>query len=155
MTLAGISFAAPDLGGVFVGRRALEGKRILIVEDEYFIADDIGRELEREGACIIGPVASVESACGLLASGVRVDAAILDINVRGELVYPVARHLRLSGTPFMFATGYGAIAAEYADAPQWTKPFNTEALAAAVAELLGSGRISQRCRNSSPRTYVG
>jgi CheY-like chemotaxis protein len=89
---------------------SLAGRRILLVEDEYFIADDMVGYFESRGADIVGPVASVRGALDLLASTKHLDAAILDVNLFGELAYPVADALLERGVPFVFATGYdGAV----------------------------------------------
>lgn len=80
------------------------GKTILIVEDDYLIADQTRRELEKHGATIVGPVPSVEEALDLLDAH-AVDAAILDINLDREMVYPLADALIDRQTPFVFATG--------------------------------------------------
>ncbi|WP_207103034.1 response regulator [Paracoccus shandongensis] len=102
-----------------------QGRRVLVVEDEYIIAEDLREELEREGALVLGPVASVAAALDLLQGGPRPDTAILDINLRGERVFPVADRLRAMGVPFVFATGYDAeaIPRDYADVPRIEKPF--------------------------------
>jgi CheY-like chemotaxis protein len=83
----------------------LAGKRILIVEDEYFLADETRRELEQVGAIVVGPTARVEEALSLIANS-RVDAAILDVHLGEELVFPVAEELDRKDIPFVFATGY-------------------------------------------------
>lgn len=83
----------------------LRGKRILIVEDEFLVADRTRRELEKNGAHIVGPVPSVELALDLLDEA-AIDAAILDINLDGEKVYPLADILVEREIPFVFATGY-------------------------------------------------
>ena len=85
----------------------LRDKHILIVEDDYLVADQTRRELENCGAVIIGPVPSVDLALDLLESR-KIDAAILDINLAGETVYPLADMLSERKIPFVFATGYDA-----------------------------------------------
>ncbi|WP_342151788.1 response regulator [Methylorubrum sp. SB2] len=86
--------------------RLLEGRTVLVVEDEYFIADDLRRVFEENGAQVIGPVGSVEDALAILSDAPRIDGAVLDINLRQTMVYPVADALRQRGVPFVFATGY-------------------------------------------------
>ncbi|GAB6841179.1 CheY-like chemotaxis protein [Methylorubrum rhodinum] len=86
--------------------RSLDGRILLIVEDEYFIADDMRRAFEASGATVIGPVGRVEEALEIVASAPRIDGAVLDINLRHVPVYPVADLLRQRGVPFVFATGY-------------------------------------------------
>jgi CheY-like chemotaxis protein len=85
----------------------LRDKHILIVEDDYLVADQTRRELENCGAVIIGPVPSVDLALDLLESR-KIDAAILDIDLAGETVYPLADMLSERKIPFVFATGYDA-----------------------------------------------
>ena len=89
------------------GLKLLQGKRILIVEDDYFVAEQTRRELEKLGAQIVGPVPSVGRALELLAID-TVDAAILDIHLDGEVVFPLADVLTERGVPFVFATGDAA-----------------------------------------------
>ncbi len=85
---------------------ALRGRRILVVEDEYMMADDLQYDLEEVGAQVIGPVPSVADALALLAAEEAIDGAILDVNLRGEKAYPVADVLRERGVLFVLATGY-------------------------------------------------
>ena len=85
---------------------ALTGKRVLLVEDDYFIAIDLKAWFEEGGAEVLGPVPSVEEALALIAGTDAIDAAVLDINLQDELVYPVADALHARGVPFLFATGY-------------------------------------------------
>ncbi|WP_431028447.1 response regulator [Rhizobium herbae] len=82
-----------------------EGKRVLIVEDEYFLADETRRKLIQLNALVVGPVATVEEALDLIESEV-IDAAILDIHLGEELVFPVAERLDELNIPFVFATSY-------------------------------------------------
>ena len=83
----------------------LQGKRILVVEDEYFLADETRRKLEVLAAEVIGPVASVEDAIALIEAEI-VDGAILDVYLGDEFVFPVADKLEALDIPFVFATGY-------------------------------------------------
>src|SRR3954452_25195679 len=110
---------------------ALNGRNLLIVEDEYMIAADLARALEDRGANVIGPAASVEDALELLDAEHQIDGAILDINLRGQRVYPVAEALRARGVPFVFASGYDSwvIPDAYASVPRLEKPVSTRALA--------------------------
>jgi CheY-like chemotaxis protein len=89
----------------------LEGSRLLVVEDEYLIAADLKDSLESLGAEVVGPAASVEEALRLIeTSGDKLDGAVLDVNLRGERVFPVADALGARGVPFIFASGYDAVA---------------------------------------------
>ena len=119
-------------------KHQLAGRRVLIVEDEYFIADDLAQVLTRFGAEIVGPVATRDGALSLLATAESVDLAVLDINLRSESVFPVADVLTEQGVPFMFATGYdqASIPARHQHVPRWEKPFAPAALAQALPEIL-------------------
>jgi DNA-binding response OmpR family regulator len=114
--------------------------RVLVVEDEYFIADDISRALTRHGAEVVGPVPTVGEAQVLLASQ-SLDLAVLDINLRGELVYPLIAELSRRGVPVVFATGYdtAAIPTDFGAIPAWSKPFDYDALADALPGLRRAG----------------
>lgn len=118
--------------------QVLEGRRILVVEDEYFLADDVRDALTEAGAEVLGPVPSVEEASALIAREERIDAAVLDVNLRGELVFPVADALRERGVPFAFATGYDrwAIPDRFADALRVEKPLQARCIADALGPLL-------------------
>jgi CheY-like chemotaxis protein len=103
----------------------LQGRRLLVAEDEYLLAVDIAQSLEDAGAEVVGPASSVKDALGLVASeDGKLDGALLDINLREERVYPVADALLAAGVPFIFATGYTAhvIPEAYADVPRCEKP---------------------------------
>jgi CheY-like chemotaxis protein len=108
---------APDLSW-------LRGRRVLVVEDEYMLAEDLRRDLENQGAEVLGPVPTVAEALELLDQGLTPDLAVLDINLQGEKVYPVADALRDHAIPFLFTTGYDAqaIPSAYADVPRTEKP---------------------------------
>ena len=85
---------------------ALAGRRILIVEDESLVAMLLETILEDLGCETVGPAGTVTEGATLLSSQ-TVDAALLDVNVAGELVFPVADSLKKRGIPFVFSTGYG------------------------------------------------
>ena len=117
--------------------RATGKNRILLVEDEYFLADDMARSLENRGVEVVGPVATVTAALDLLAEEDAVDGAVLDINLRGEMVYPVADLLLERRVPFVFSTGYDehVVPRRYAQVQRCEKPVDADRVAAA---LLGS-----------------
>jgi CheY-like chemotaxis protein len=119
----------------------LAGARILVVEDEYFVAQDLRNALQQVGAVVLGPVAEAGAAMELLGRG-AVDAAILDINLMGKVNFGIANELRSRNIPFVFATGYEPAMVPHAlrDVPVWSKPFDVEAL---IASLSGAPRNSQ------------
>ncbi|MBI5260801.1 MAG: response regulator [Bradyrhizobium sp.] len=124
--------------GAFAVPAPLAGRRVLVVEDEYFLADDISRELNLVGAQILGPVNQIDEASTLLESGERVDAAVLDVNVASEMVFPLARALRSRNVPFLFTTGYdrNVVAPEFDDVVLLSKPLDIAALVRELSDLL-------------------
>jgi CheY-like chemotaxis protein len=110
---------------------SLSGRRVLVVEDEFFLADDLAQAVAQLGAEVIGPVPTREEALALLAAAGKVDLAVLDISLEDEAVFPVADVLAEQGVPFLFATGYdqASIPARYQHVPRWEKPFDPQSLA--------------------------
>jgi len=119
-------------------RGALANCRVLVAEDEYFIARDIARALHALEAEVVGPVPTRDEVQAILATGQRLDAAILDINLKGETVFPVMDALAARAIPVVFATGYDqtALPTQYRDVPRWQKPFDPQALVQALPDLV-------------------
>jgi PAS domain S-box-containing protein len=118
---------------------AVRGRRIIIVEDAVLLALELEAGLTEAGAKVVGMAADVEEALKL--ADTEFDVAVLDANLNGTPVTPVADLLKQRGKPFIFATGYGdaAPAPEGFDAPVVRKPYNVAQIATAVAEALGRG----------------
>jgi CheY-like chemotaxis protein len=116
----------PDLPAV--------GLRILLVEDEMMVAMLLEDMLSEFGHAVVGPVASLGKAVEM-AQCEAVDLAILDVNLDGKEVYPVADALAARGIPFIFATGYGqgSLRAPYRDRVTLSKPFLMRDLLHAIA----------------------
>lgn len=89
---------------------SLSGRRILVVEDEYMLACDLQRELEDAGATVLGPVGRVDAAIDIIRLEVDINGAVVDVNLGGEMAYPVADLLIERGVPFVLTTGYDASA---------------------------------------------
>lgn len=98
--------------------------RILLVEDEPLVAMAIEDSLEVQNVGVIGPAGTVAEALDLIAKG-GIDAALLDVSLRGERVDSVADALSAQGIPFVFTTGHGAagLPKGHQDSPVLTKPF--------------------------------
>lgn len=107
-----------------MAENGLAGKAVLVVEDEFFTATVLRRDLVQAGATVIGPAPSLKKALALIESAPRIDYGILDVNLGGELVYPAADRLRERAVPFLFATGYdpSMIPPRFSDVPRCEKP---------------------------------
>jgi DNA-binding response OmpR family regulator len=114
----------------------LAGKRILVVEDEYFIASDLRKALDAQGAQVVGPVANLNA--GLELAELAVDAAVLDVNLEEDRSFPIADRLQSRSIPFLFLTGYDcwALPDQYQQAARLAKPFAPSSVVAMLEELL-------------------
>jgi DNA-binding response OmpR family regulator len=112
-------------------------RRVLVVEDEWLIANEVEQDLNEAGFSIVGPVGSVERALEAIEAG-RIDAAVLDVRLQSEDSYPVAERLQERKIPFLFITGYasGEIADRYRRHACLQKPFSSRGLLEAVAGIL-------------------
>lgn len=112
--------------------------RILVVEDDMLIALLIEEGLQELGCTVIGPVGKLDAALRL-ASSEALDAAVLDVNIRGGPVYPVAELLGIRGIPFVLSSGYGdwALPAALHGRPRLTKPFTRDDLETRIRLLCG------------------
>jgi CheY-like chemotaxis protein len=117
----------------------LSGRRVLIVEDESLVAMLIETILEDLGGEAVSPLASVEDALAFLEDRPSLDAALLDVNLAGRQVFPVAEALQASGVPFVFSTGYGegGLPEEWRGRPTVQKPFTEAGLRSALQQALG------------------
>jgi DNA-binding response OmpR family regulator len=129
---------------------ALQGRRVLIVEDEMLVALEIEDLLQQQGCVVLGPAPRVNRALTLL-DRERPDAALLDLNLRGELATPVAAELSAQGVPFVLVTGYGKMQSrepELRDAPRVDKPVHHRELLRVLAQVLESDQ-SGACERSA------
>lgn len=113
----------------------LGGRRILVIEDEYLVAQIVVDLLEDAGAEVLGPIGWLEEALSFIEDvSNRFDAAVLDVNLHGKKSYPLADALARRAIPFTFATGYGRefIDEAYRDYPRCEKPLNQSVLVAAL-----------------------
>ena len=121
-------------------RQRTEGelvKRILIVEDEYLIALDLAEGVRQLGCDVLGPVGRVDAAMDLVEAKPDIDAALLDVNLNGERVFPVADRLIARDVPVVLMTGYdeSTIPGRYASINSFTKPVTRAMLCDALATL--------------------
>lgn len=123
--------------GAHVARLDLRGLRIFVVEDEALIAMLIEDVLQGFGCEVVGPIARL-AAAQREARTREFDCAVLDVNISGEPVHPVADILAERGIPFIFVTGYGEAGAgeRFEQRPVLRKPFKPDELRAAVARLV-------------------
>ena len=117
-----------------------EGRRILVVEDNFLVATLLAEVLESVGWQVVGPVAHLAAALDAVASE-GFDAAVLDVNLGGQAVYPVAEVLVARRVPFVFVTAYGreALPPLFCGRPHLGKPFLPGELIGTVAHLITPG----------------
>ena len=108
--------------------------RVLVVEDESLVAMLIEAMLEDAGCVIVGPASRVAEAMELMDGGERIDLALLDVNVAGQQVFPVAEALAARNIPLVFSTGYGegGLPEEWRGRPVVQKPFTEDGLRKAL-----------------------
>ena len=119
--------------------QALTGRRVLVVEDESLVAMLLETILEDMGCSPVGPVATVDEGLAMVAAETSLDAALLDVNVAGREVFPIAEALKARGVPFIVSTGYGEGGLPDAWRGQATvqKPFTESAIRDALLKAMG------------------
>jgi CheY-like chemotaxis protein len=128
-----------------MGAMPLEGRRILLVEDNFSIAKSLATLFIRYGAIIVGPAGTVEGAMALIEAEPHIDGAVLDVHVRDKLVYPAAEALRRRHTRMVFITGdeRESIAPEFAEVSCMLKPWNAVRLMNLLLECDEAGSRPQ------------
>lgn len=121
--------------------RILSGYRIVILEDDYYQAQDCRELFERAGAKVIASSATFPDLPGLLEHG-RIDAVLIDINLGHGLSFDFARELKAQGIPFVFLTGYdaGMLPEDLAGSAYLTKPADPARIMAALARAIADSR---------------
>ena len=114
----------------------LNGLRVLVVEDEMMVSMLIEDMLTDLGCTVVGPASRLDEAIEL-AGATELDCAVLDVNLGGQPIFPLADILRAKGAPFAFATGYGDAGLREVDrgTPVLQKPFREGDLARVLGEL--------------------
>ena len=117
---------------------ALQGCRVLIIEDESLVAMLLETILEDMGCVVVGPESNVDDGLAAATSEASLDAALLDVNVAGREVFPVAEALRARGVPFVFSTGYGegGLPEHWRGNPTIQTPFTEGAIRDALLKVM-------------------
>jgi DNA-binding response OmpR family regulator len=120
----------------------LNGLTVLVVEDNYYLANEICATLRLQGATIAGPTSNIEHALDLLAT-TKLDCAVLDINLHGEFSFELAEELRRRRVPLIFTTGYDKtiLPAPFLDAVRLEKPVDLDALLRAVSTITAAAAL--------------
>lgn len=130
----GVAGGSIDLSGDV----RLDGQRVLVLDDDFYLAQDTAGALRSAGATVVGPFSdSAEAVAAASAAGLT--AAVVDINLGAGPDYRAMDALRSRGTPFILLTGYdqAAVAPEHADAPRLQKPTTPRQVVLALARLVG------------------
>ncbi|HYD71223.1 HWE histidine kinase domain-containing protein [Azospirillum sp.] len=133
--------AAPGTAqaGARDGGRRLDGRRVLVVEDNAVVAMALVEALTRAGCAVVGPAATVDAALRIVREE-AIDGACLDVDLQGQVVFPVAEVLAARNVPFVFCTGFGDLglpSGRWAEVPLLRKPVSPQELAAALSRALG------------------
>ena len=117
----------------------LTGRRVLIVEDESLVAMLLETILEDMECIPVGPASNIDDGEVLARDTADLDAALLDVNVAGRQVFPVAEILKARGVPFVFSTGYGegGLPEEWRGQATIQKPFTEAAIRDALMKAMG------------------
>ena len=121
----------------------LSGRRVLVVEDESLVAMLLETILEDMGCIPVGPASNIDDGLAMATGGEALDAALLDVNVAGRQVFPVAQALKNRGVPFVFSTGYGegGLPDEWRGQATLQKPFTEAAVRDALMKAMGVAEV--------------
>ena len=122
-----------------IGILPLAGRKVLVVEDDFLVAEDFATTLREVGADVIGPADSLPLAMRMAHGCDGLDCALLDIDLQGVAVFPLARELRAAGIRMMFLTGLGcdSIPDEFAGISCIGKPTVAGRIVEELTALLG------------------
>jgi ActR/RegA family two-component response regulator len=120
------------------GETDLNGRAVLVVDDDFYLAEDTREALEEAGAVVLGPYGREDDALGSIKDH-RPEFAVLDLNLGSGPSFKLARAMKAIGTPMIVVTGYDddILPPDLADTPRLRKPVNSSRLVEAVAELIG------------------
>ena len=119
----------------------MKGLRVLVVEDEFLLACSLEDDLHAAGHAVVGPFSTLARGLEAAARN-QFDFAILDVNLNGEMVFPLADHLLARRIPLLFLSGYGAahLPERFRTLPRMAKPYEAKSL------LREIGRVAQAHR---------
>ena len=117
---------------------AVQGRRVLVIEDESLVAMLLETILDDLGCTVVGPESNIDDGLIAATTEASLDAALLDVNVAGREVFPVAEALRARGVPFVFSTGYGeaGLPEHWRGNPTIQKPFTEGAIRDALMKAM-------------------
>ncbi|MEN5168496.1 response regulator [Brevundimonas pondensis] len=117
---------------------ALQGRRVLVIEDESLVAMLLETILDDMGCAVVGPESNIDDGLISATTEPSLDAALLDVNVAGREVFPVAEALKARGVPFVFSTGYGeaGLPEHWRGNPTIQKPFTEGAIREALMRAM-------------------
>ena len=117
---------------------ALQGRRVLVIEDESLVAMLLETILDDMGCAVVGPESNIDDGLRAATTEGGLDAALLDVNVAGREVFPVAEALKARGVPFVFSTGYGeaGLPEHWRGHPTIQKPFTEGAIRDALMKAM-------------------
>ncbi|AVA25594.1 response regulator [Rhizobium sp. NXC24] len=118
---------------------------VLVVEDEYLLAFDLAVALGDQELTVLGPAPTIDQAFSLIAATDEIDCAILDVSIKGQMVFPVAEVLSKRGIPFVFTTGYenSIFGDRFTDIEVYSKPLDVERLAVDISSLAHDHRVKR------------
>ena len=117
----------------------LSGRRILVIEDSPVVAPFTVDLLEELGCKAVGPAPNMAAARELIENE-TFDAALVDIHIRGERVFPLCEVLEAKGVPFVLTSGYADwnMPDKWEEQPRLQKPYTVDQVARALADLLAA-----------------
>jgi CheY-like chemotaxis protein len=118
----------------------LRGRRVLLVEDSPVVGPFTAELLGDLGCEVVGPAPNMAAARELIESDVPVDAAMMDVHIRGERVFPLCDALAARGVPFLLTSGYAdwQMPEKWEGRPRLQKPYTIDQVEEALAKLLGN-----------------
>ena len=118
---------------------ALAGLSVFVIEDETLVLVNLEDMLEELGCTLIGPAMRLDQADAMMDEAAAADVAILDVNIGGRAVFPLAEKLAGKGVPLVFTTGYGrdGLPPEWQDATVLGKPYTFDDVAGALMRARG------------------